>query len=192
MRDSKYSHLLEPSGDRDKIALDFETTSLDTKKAEILTIGAVRIRGNTITYSERLELTIEAPKSLNASSIEIHQLRAQDLADGIPIQEALLELLAFIGSRTIIGYNIRYDLRILNRYTQDLFGYAFLNPVLDVGQLYAHKLHVPYVGMVVNQDLQNICNKLQIPLKGRHSAMDDALTAALIYLRLEFGPRPSS
>ena len=43
------------------VALDFETTSLDPAQAEIVSIGAVRIRGNRIETGDALSLRVQAP-----------------------------------------------------------------------------------------------------------------------------------
>ncbi|WP_250894996.1 exonuclease domain-containing protein, partial [Aeromonas dhakensis] len=40
------------------VALDFETTSLDPDRAEIVAIGAVRIRGNRLLTGEALSLRV--------------------------------------------------------------------------------------------------------------------------------------
>ncbi|MEG7388672.1 exonuclease domain-containing protein, partial [Pseudomonas aeruginosa] len=57
------------------ISLDLETTSLDPRRADVLSIGAVLVRRGKLVMGERLELYVEPPPSLDAESIRIHKLR---------------------------------------------------------------------------------------------------------------------
>ena len=81
-----------------------ETTSLNPAQAEIVSIGAVRIRGNRIETGDALSLRVQAPASLSAQSVVIHGLRHRDLQQGMTLEAALRQLLAFIGPRELVGY----------------------------------------------------------------------------------------
>ena len=72
------------------VALDCETTGLDVGKDEIIAIGAVRIVGNRIMTSERLELLVRPEKrKLSADSVRVHRLREQDVAQGLKPEDPL-------------------------------------------------------------------------------------------------------
>ncbi|UPW18103.1 3'-5' exonuclease [Agarivorans sp. TSD2052] len=189
---SPYADLFQRYQGNECVALDLETTSLDTKLADIVSIGAVIISKNTILASQSFDAKVRATDKLAGDSIKIHRLRHSDLMQGCSIEEALPALLKFIGARPIVGYNIAYDQRILNRHCQSLYGFKLVNPLIDVGRMFADKVHVEHVGISPNLDLEHICSSLNIPLSGRHQAIDDAITAAMIYLRLNLGPRPTS
>lgn len=191
-RHSPYHYLYEPAPVGELVALDFETTSLNASEAEIVSIGAVKIVGKQILHSQRLDLKLRPGVRLGATSIKVHRLRHQDLQQGLPPQQGIEQLLEYIGPRPLVGYNIAYDFRILKRYAKQLLQLQLVNQLVDVGQLYADRVHLPHEGMPANQDLAHICDALQIPLSARHQAYDDALNAAMIYLRLQFGPRPSA
>ncbi|WP_432468913.1 3'-5' exonuclease [Agarivorans sp. Z349TD_8] len=188
---SDFAELFQRYRGQQYVALDLETTSLDTRQADIVSIGAVLIDENKILTSQPFEAKIQATDKLAGDSIKIHRLRHRDLQQGCRIEDALPALLKFIGPRAIVGYNIGYDQRILNRHCRQLYGFKLLNPLIDVGRMFADKVHVEHVGISPNLDLEHICNSLNIPLSGRHQAIDDAITAAMIYLRLTYGPRPT-
>jgi hypothetical protein len=59
------------------VALDCETTGLNTRTDEIIAIGAVRIVRQRILTSERLELLVRPEGEVPAESIRVHRLRAQ-------------------------------------------------------------------------------------------------------------------
>ena len=71
------------------ISLDLETTSLDPRRADILSIGAVLVRRGKLVMGERLELYVEPPPSLDAESIRIHKLRRADLEGQLQLEQAL-------------------------------------------------------------------------------------------------------
>ncbi|WP_406610289.1 3'-5' exonuclease [Agarivorans sp. JK6] len=191
-KDSEFATLFAPYRGKEYVALDLETTSLDTKLADIVSMGAVIISENRILASQCFDIKIRATDKLAGDSIKVHRLRHSDLAQACSIEEALPKLLQFIGARPIVGYNIGYDQRILNRHCKQRYGFKLVNPLIDVGRMFADKVHVDHVGISPNQDLVHICQSLGIPLSGRHQAIDDAITAAMIYLRLQLGPRPTS
>ena len=72
--------------DRDQLRAQL---SLDVSKASILSIGAVRISGKRVKTSDRLDIALKPPADLTAESIKIHKIRAQDLAEGIELRDAL-------------------------------------------------------------------------------------------------------
>ena len=52
----EFRYMFEPPPDNEWVSLDCETTGLNVRTDEIVSIGAVRIVGNRIMTSERLEL----------------------------------------------------------------------------------------------------------------------------------------
>lgn len=169
------------------VALDFETTSLDPDRAEIVAIGAVRIRGNRLLTGEALSLRVLPPGNLTAESVVIHGLRHQDLQQGMPLEAALHQLLAFIGPRELVGYHIAYDLRILNLACRKLWGLTLAQRGIEVSRLYHDHLYRRYPEAVIDLHLAAICHHLALPPLPAHDALSDAITAALIYLRLTRG-----
>ncbi|MBL0675523.1 3'-5' exonuclease [Aeromonas dhakensis] len=169
------------------VALDFETTSLDPDRAEIVAIGAVRIRGNRLLTGEALSIRVQAPASLNEHSVVIHGLRHQDLQQGMPLEAALRLLLAFIGPRELLGYHIAYDLRILNLACQRYWGLTLAQRGIEVSRLYHDHLYRRYPEAVIDLRLAAICHHLALPPLPAHDALSDAITAALIFLRLHQG-----
>ncbi|ENY71565.1 3'-5' exonuclease [Aeromonas diversa] len=187
---SPFAPLFEPPPAEEWVALDLETTSLDPTKAEIVAIGAVRIRGARLLTGQALSLRLRPPTSLAGDSIVIHGLRHQDLTDGLSQEQALSRLLAFIGPSPLVGYHIDYDFRILSRHCHRLWGLTLPHRTIEVSRLYydAVTRHLP--GSHLDLRLSSICQHLALPRLEAHDALNDALTAALIFVRLRFGPAP--
>ncbi|HCH32595.1 MAG TPA: 3'-5' exonuclease [Oceanospirillaceae bacterium] len=168
------------------VSLDIETTSLDVAKASVLSIGAVVIRGNRVLTSEKLSLTIAPPVELPRESVKIHKLRRIDLDAGIPLAQALEQLLLFVGNRPIVGYNIAYDVAVLDRHMRPSLGFGLPNMTLDVMQMYRKKATMSGASeFQLDLSFAAIAGALSVPILGRHTALGDATTTALIYVRMK-------
>ena len=172
------------------VALDCETTGLDVGRDEIIAIGAVRIVGNRIMTSERLELLVRPEKrKLSADSVRVHRLREQDVAQGLKPEEAVMQLMHFIGSRPLVGYYLEFDLAMINRVVWPMLGMGLPQPRIEVSSLYhdyKHRQLPPYQQQSVNIDLRfaTLMNDLDLPQRDAHDALNDAVMAALAFLKL--------
>lgn len=172
------------------VSLDCETTSLDPNRAELVTIAATKIIDNRILTSQPFEVRLRAPQSLDSGSVRIHRMRHQDLADGLSEQEALRRLLDFIGNRPLVGYHIRYDKKILDIACRKHFGFPLPNPLVEVSQIYHDKLEKHLPNAYFDLSLDAICRHLDLPLQDKHDALQDAIAAALVFVRLTKGDLP--
>lgn len=189
-RDTEYAPLFAPSSAKELVALDCETTSLDPQKAELVTIAATKIRGNTIVTSDPLTISLRAPNSLTEQSVKVHGIRHQDLHDGVTEKEAMQALIDFIGNRPIVGYYIHYDKTILDRYAKKHLGFKLPNSTIEVSDIYRRKLEQILPNAYYDLSMEAIGRHLELPLSGRHDALDDAISAAMIYVRLKYGDVP--
>lgn len=182
-----YGWLFNPYTGNEMVSLDCETTGLDPKTAELVSIAAVCIRDDRVLTSESLDLRLARPGSLDGQSICVHRLRGIDLDGGLDVAEALTRLLDFIGNRPLVGWCIGYDLTILDRYLKDLLGFALPNATIDVAQEYRRQLRRSHPEVVVNPEFERVAERLGVPIMGRHTALGDAVTTALMHLRLQNG-----
>ncbi len=182
-----YGHLFAaPHGD-EVMALDCETTGLNTRSAELVSVAAVPIRGGRVRAGAALDLRMAPPASLDGESICIHGLRGVDLHDGVPVQEGLETLLDFIGNRPLVGWCLDFDLGIINRYLRTSLGFDLPNPVIELSDLYRRRHHYRNPHSLPDLRFERVAGELGVPVIGRHSARGDATTAALMYLKLKTG-----
>ena len=172
------------------VSLDCETTGLDVGRDEIISIGAVRIVGQRIMTSERLELLVRPERGVSAGSVRIHRLREQDVAQGLPVEDAVKQLLHFIGSRPLVGYYLEFDVAMLNRAVRPLLGIGLPQPKVEVSALYyEHKFkQLPPYQQHDNADIDlrfdRLMADLQLPVRDAHDALNDAVMAALAFIKL--------
>jgi len=180
-----YGHLFAaPHGD-EVMALDCETTGLNTRSAELVSVAAVPIRDGRARVGAALDLRMAPPASLDGESICIHRLRGVDLDDGVPVEQGLERLLAFIGNRPLVGWCLDFDLAIINRYLRASVGFDLPNPVIELSDLYRRRHHYRNPHSLPDLRFERVAGELGVPVIGRHSARGDATTAALMYLKLK-------
>ncbi|ENP8323602.1 TPA: 3'-5' exonuclease [Vibrio vulnificus] len=191
LKGSPYQSLFCAPNNKEYVSLDCETTSLDPNRAELVTIAATKIIDNRIITSKPFEVRLRAPQSLDSGSVKIHKIRHQDLVDGLNEKEALLKLIDFIGNRPLVGYHIRYDKKILDLACLRHLGFPLANPLVEVSQIYHDKLEKHLPNAYFDLSLDAICRHLDLPIQDKHDALQDAIAAALVFVRLTRGDLPS-
>ena len=190
LADPAYAFLFDPPPPGEWVALDCETTGLNVRSDEIIAIGAVRIAGNRILTSQRLELLVRPDKAISPASVRIHRLRERDVAQGLPLAEALHQLLHFVGSRPLVGYYLEFDVAMLNRVLKPLLGMGLPQPRIEVSALYYdHKFRQlpPYRqhdNAEIDLRFSTLMNDLGLPRREAHDALNDAVMAALAFVKL--------
>ena len=190
LADGQYRFLFEPPPANEWVALDCETTGLNPLSDEIVSIGAVRIVGERILTSERLELLVRPQKGVRADSVRIHRLRSKDLEDGLECREAMHRLLHFIGSRPLVGYYLEFDVAMLNRALAPLLGTGLPQQQVEIsGMYYDYKLaqiqHQAHLGSPqIDLRFDTLMQDLGLPQRDAHDALNDAVMAALAFIKL--------
>ncbi len=188
--DPQYRFMFEEPPPEEWVSLDCETTGLNVRSDEIISIGAVRIVGNRIMTSERLELLVRPDKGVSADSVRIHRLRERDVAQGLPAQEAMKRLMHFIGSRPIVGYYLEFDVAMLHRAIWPMLGQGLPQPKIEVsgmyydykfGQLSAYEQQSnPHIDL----RFATMMADLGLPQREAHDALNDAVMAAMAFVKL--------
>ncbi|SFX23772.1 3'-5' exonuclease [Marinospirillum alkaliphilum] len=191
-KDGEFAYMFEPYEGDEVVALDCEMTSLDPQKAELVSIAAVKIKGTQVLTSDKLDIKLQKPESLTGDSIKVHRIRGVDLLGGEVLGDALRQLLEFVGNRPIMGYYINYDITVLNRFIRPRFGFSLPNRTIELSNCYLDKVQRANPELVPDLQFETIAGKLGVPMVGqRHTALGDAITTALMYVRLLKGPVPA-
>lgn len=190
LRDSEWRFLVDAPPPGEWVALDCETTGLNPRSDEIIAIGAVRIVGNRVLTSERLELLVRPEHGVSAESIRVHRLREQDVQDGVPAEEAMRRLLHFIGARPLVGYYLEFDVAMINRTLKRTLGLTLPQEKIEVSRLYYDHVfqqlppHKQQENTEIDLRFATIMDALGLPTRDAHDALNDAVMAALAFIKL--------
>ena len=125
---------------------------------------------------------------VSAASVRVHMLREQDVARGIAPEAALIALMRFIGSRRLVGYYLEFDLAMIDRALFSLLGMGLPQPRNEVSAMYydykfrqlpAHRKEQP-----IDLRFATLMDDLGLPLRQAHDALNDAVMAALAFIKL--------
>lgn len=185
LKDEEYAFLFDEYTGDEMVVFDTETTGLLPKKDEILSIGAVILKGDTILTSRTFEVFLKPSKEISEKSITIHNIRPCDLEDAQPPQEGIDAFLRFIGSKTLIGYYLEFDVAMINKYIKPWLGIKLPNKQIEVSALYFDKKINLIPQGNIDLRFDTIIRNLNIPNMGQHNAVNDAIMTAMIYQKLK-------
>lgn len=189
LAEPELAFMLDPEPPGEYVAVDTETTGLEVGRDQIIAIGAVRIAGNRVLTSQRLELLVRPERRLSAASVRVHMLRERDVAQGIDRVQAMRRLLEFIGSRPLVGYYLEFDIAMLNREIWPLLGVRLPQRKIEVSALYYdyknRQLPAHERGRMIDLRFATLMSDLGLPLLEQHDALNDAVMAALAFIKLK-------
>ncbi|ARE42370.1 DNA polymerase III epsilon subunit (plasmid) [Rhodovulum sp. P5] len=186
-----YLFLFDEAPPGEYVCFDLETTSLDPETAQILSIGAVRIRDHRVLASQRLSLRVRAEGDFDSEAIKVHRIRRLDAVRGMPVREALDQLLRFIGPAPLVGYYLEFDVAVVNRYLKGWIGTSLPQRQIEVSAEYYDWKTRGGVDQHVDLRFDSIRHTLDLPTLPAHDAINDAMMAAMCFVKLRHQTRSS-
>ena len=161
----------------DMIVYDLETTSEDTRRGQIIELGAIRLSatGNEIEARHQL---VKPIGTIPKSSTRIHGIDNETVASKPDIKTVLPRFLDFIKDRILVGHNIAdFDNRVLERDLKPL-NRGLSNPYYDTFAT-ARRLYPRETC-----SLEALANKLNIRYDTMHRAIEDARVTHQVFEKL--------
>jgi len=180
----KYEYLFDKYEGDELVCFDCETTGLNPKTDDIISIGAVKIKGNNIDIQNKFERFVK-PKNAQmvSEAIKIHHIREIDLINAGDIDDVIEEFLDFVGNRPLVGYYLEFDIAMVNKYIKPKIGIKLPNEAHEVSSIYYDKVS-KYHSIDIDLKFKTIMNNLDLPFMKAHDATNDAIMTALIYIKL--------
>ncbi|GAB6076462.1 3'-5' exonuclease [Desulfurobacterium crinifex] len=165
-------------------SFDLETTGLDFKNDEIISIGAVKIIDFKVDFSTTFYTLVKPGRNLDKENVLIHGIREEELQNAPSIKEVLPDFLDYIRGTVLLGYFVTFDIAMISKYTKKFFGFEILNPYIDLQQLYQLSLRKRYLTSRISEEksLDEMAKELGIEVEKRHDAMCDCLISAFVFL----------
>lgn len=166
----------------DYCAIDVETTGLDLKDDEIISIGAAQIHMGRVKNENNFYREIRPRRLPSLPSVRIHGLRGIDLEAAAPIESAIPDFVAQVGGRVLIAHAAWIEYAFLKRHLRGA-GLTFSKQMIDTAAL-ARALG--YAADINGREpsLESLARRIHLPIYAPHNALGDALTTAVVFLAL--------
>jgi DNA polymerase III subunit epsilon len=173
------------------VVLDTETTGLEPEAGDrIVSIAGVRIRARSVRRAETFDALVNPARRIPAASVKFHGITDAMVAEAPRIDVVLPAFLRFAEDCVLVGHEVSFDLRFIDAASERLGppgppiqqggpSPTFAHPVLDT-LLLSEVVHGPLEG----HRLEVVAERLGVAVRGRHSALGDALTTAEVFVRL--------
>ncbi|MDD4510219.1 MAG: exonuclease domain-containing protein [Oscillospiraceae bacterium] len=123
----------------DYCVLDTETTGLSAYYDEVIEIGILRVRDNTIV--DRYSQLIQPEYEIDDFITELTGI-TNEMVEGMPtISEVKDSVLSFIGSDIIVGHNTSFDMRFLQAGFQQELDNQYMDTMQFARKLYPELKH---------------------------------------------------
>lgn len=154
------------------VALDIETTGLDSAKDVIIEIGAVRFNGHRI--EDEWSSLINPGRPIPPFITRLTGITNEMVARAPYIQDVYADLVEFVGNAPILGHNIQFDLSFLRR----------RGGLLDNQTIDTYEMAAVILPRAERYNLGALGETLNIPLPATHRALDDARVTRAVYSQL--------
>ncbi len=161
-----------------EIVLDTETTGLDHTKERMVEFAALSLENGKI--KDEFQTLINPQQHIRKSSIAIHGITADMVADAPTEAEIMPKILEFIGDYPIVAHNAIFDYTFINEASLRTTGNEISNTRIDTQQMF--KEVYPDLD---SHGLEALTKKFKVDLTNHHRAMADTMGLALAYPKLK-------
>ena len=160
------------------IVLDLETTGLSCAVHEIIEIAAICIVHDAV--EAELSMLVQCQTSLPENISKLTGITDEVLQQqGVPLYQALSQLISFVENRRIVCHNAAFDFGFLHAACQRVGLSMFHNPCIDTLTLARRK-----VFDVVDYKLNTIASYFSLDTSNHHRALADCYLTYGIYKKL--------
>jgi DNA polymerase-3 subunit epsilon len=166
------------------VAADLELTGLDPATAEIVSLGWTEIVGGRIHMAANRYFVLQPEGSVGASAT-IHELRDQDLAEGVSTSTALEALFKAARGKLLLFHHAGLDAPCLQRACEGWAGCRPPLPVVDTLRIEAERRSRR--GQVVEDGARGLRATRRpngVPEHQVHNALGDAVATAELFLAM--------
>jgi DNA polymerase III epsilon subunit family exonuclease len=155
------------------VVVDVETTGRDAKVADLIEIGAVRVRDGQVV--DRFETLVNPSRTIFGA--QMHGITDADVAGAPSTRDAVQKFADFAGKTTLVGHNVGFDLSFLDEAIGEL-GRFTTAPSFDT-------LTIAREGYpdLESYKLGDVARFFGVEVEGAHRGLADAETTAAVLIK---------
>ncbi|MCT2346415.1 exonuclease domain-containing protein [Bacillales bacterium AN1005] len=160
------------------VVFDIETTGFFPDKGDqIISIGAVKVRGCVITDEEFYTL-VQHNGPISEEISALTGIYKEDTEQAPLLSEALIDFFEFAKNDTLVAHHSSHEKNFMQSACWKQFKTPFKHRIVDTAFLF--KIVDPQKSIV---SLEDWCSLNDIPAENRHHALGDARLTALLWTR---------
>ena len=179
-----------PLDDLRLLAVDIETTGLDTRRDRVLSIGWVPVDGGRVVLGGAGRAVVRDGAGVGQSAA-VHGLTDDRLAGGEPLEDVVARLLSALTGRVLLAHFARIETGFLGSVCERVWGAPLACVVVDTFELERREVvqgggwgSEPEAGAL---RLWAARERRGLPVYRAHEALTDALACAELYLAQRAG-----
>lgn len=182
---TRWPDLDTPLSELPMLSVDFETTGLDPIKDKLLSVGYVGLQGTNIRLSDAYHNVIKAKNTLTNENVCIHSITEQEMADGLPLEQVVNDLLGALPGKVMLVHFNRIERGFLSEACWQLYGIRPHFPMVDTLDI-AHRWLTKkgYALCAHDFSLVQLRKRFGLPMHHSHNALSDAIATSELYLAL--------
>lgn len=156
--------------------IDLEMTGLSAKNDKIIEIGAARVRGGEIV--DTISTLVNPKQHIPQRVQELTGITDSDVEKATDMDEAVDNLLNFIGDDIILGQNVTFDYSFLKQWAVNHKRTLSLNAYDTL------KIARKCLPAEQSKKLEDLCEYFGVNRENAHRALDDAIETKQIFEKL--------
>lgn len=167
------------------LALDLETTGLDTSDSQVISMGWVIIENNKINLASARHYLLNSSVQMNQSAV-IHGITDSDIQNGFAIESIFKEFIQTLKGSCLLAHNAVIEKEFLNLISQEYFSQELPLRLIDTLKREQQRFRMSGQNLASGGLRLAACReRYNLPVYRAHNALSDALACAELYLAQE-------
>lgn len=168
-----------PITDAPLVAVDFETTGLNPKFDEIISMGFCPMKYNQITLADCLHFVVSPNQSLTSDNVVIHGLTDDTVSQGICAEDALMQFLKLTQGKVIVAHYHSIERSFIQALSLRILGMPIPLNIIDTCVIAKQRMERRNQVIGTNSlRLFNLRAEFGLPNYKAHNALEDAISTA--------------
>ena len=161
------------------VVLCTQTSGHHPVKDVVFSFGGIGVIESQVIVGDHFEVMLLQYKYLHDNELS-NEFLIESKLPKMPEPQAIEEFINYIGNAILVGYRIYYDVELINQALEKLDCGRMKNEALDIEIMYRKWKDVDG-----SFTLNELCAEFKLPLVEQTTAVEEAYTMSLIFLKLK-------